>query len=222
MKFKDRITLILSYILIILGVIILLPIIVPASFIVLTYQILYTPFGYYKFKTSLYQKDFPTKYKWLDGVHQDNGVYTFIKENHLPIQYLKCYEKYDLSGLFLYKDTLLDFSEPFLYDDESMVWCVVPGDDESNEDDTAETETADHSDDYEILTVDGWKESQIMEFKKNFPDQICGNIVFFYNRKRILRWYGEEALNKLKDLDGFILYEKGELEKAIQEYVASN
>lgn len=222
MKFYDRITLVLSYILIITVVIILLPLIIPVCLIVLIYQILYTPIGYYKFKTSLYQKDFPTKYKWLDGVHQDNDVYTFIKKNHLPIQYLKCYEKYDLSGLFLYKDTLLDFSEPFLYDDESMVWCVVPGDDESIEDDAAETETADHSDDYEILTVDGWKESQIMEFKEKFPERICNNIVFFYNRKRILKWYGEEALNRLKDLDGFILYEKGELEKAIQKYVASN
>lgn len=220
MKFKDRITIILSYFLLILGVIILLPIIVPASFIVLIYQILYTPIGYYKFKTSLYQKDFPTEYKWLDGVHQDNDIYTFIKENQLPIQYFKYYEKYDLSGLFLYKDVLLDFSEPFLYDDESKVWCVLPEDDESAEDDAAGTETIDHSNDYEIFTVDGWKESQIMEFKEKFPDLSCNNIVFFYNKKRILRWYDEEALNIMKDLDGFILYEKGELEKAIKDYIA--
>lgn len=209
---------ILSYVFITLVFIIAAPFLL----LWLLLDIIYSPFRYLKVKKSLYFKDFPYKYKWLDGVHQDNGVYTFIKKSHLPIQYLKCYEKYDLSGFFLYKDTLLDFSEPFLYDDESMVWCVVPGDDESNEDDTAEAETADHSDDYEILTVDGWKESQIMEFKEKFPERICNNIVFFYNRNRILKWYGEEALNKLKDLDGFILYEKGELEKAIQEYVASN
>lgn len=215
---KNIISSVLSY------VFITLVLIVAAPFLLLwlVLDIIYSPFRYYKVKKSLYYKDFPYKYKWLDGVHQDNGVYTFIKENHLPIQYLKCYENYNLSGFFLYKDVLLDFSEPFLYDDESMVWCVFPEDDESAEDDTTGTETVDHSDDYEILTVDGWKESQIMEFKEKFPDQICKNIVFFYNKKRLLRWYGEEAPNKLKDLDGFILYEKGELEKAIQEYIASN
>lgn len=211
MKFKDRITLILSYILIIIGVIILLPLIIPVCLIVLIYQILYTPIGYYKFKTSLYQKDFPTRYKWLDGVHQDNGVYTFIKENHLPIQYLKCYEKYDLSGLFLYKDTLLDFSEPFLYDDESDCWCVYPDDE-----DTEETET-NYLD--SCLTVEGWKKSRIESFQNSVPDHPCNQIVFFYNINRTKRFYGENALNKLTEDNDFILYEKGNLEEAIIKYI---
>ena len=70
----------------------------PFLLLVLVVCILYTPIDYIKFKRSAYQKDFPRKYKWLCGRHVDNRIYTIIKENDLPISYLRFYDDYESWG----------------------------------------------------------------------------------------------------------------------------
>lgn len=214
---------ILSYTVIILALIVLLPIIILSCLILLLYQILYTPIGYYKFKNSLYQKDFPCKFKWLDTPHKDNKVYTIIKENDLPIEYIKFYEDYDMPGYFLYKDVLLDFSEPFFFDKKKGLWLfwqesqALFGQDD---DEPLEPDEEDNTDD--CLTVEEAKELCIEEFKRNIPARICNHVVFFYCAKKAKDYYGEDALNTMQNSDKFILYEKEDLEKVIKEYIANN
>ena len=202
---KDKITLVLSYAFIILVLIIASPFVDLWSFFI------YSPIQYYKVKNSLYYKDFPYKYKWLDSTHCDNEVYTIVKNNDLPINYFKLHENYDCAGTFLYKDTILDFSEPFQYNDEADCWCVYPEDEDTEDDETDYTDSC--------LTVDGWKKSCIEAFQNSSPDHPCSNIVFFYNINRTKRFYGEKALNKLKEDNNFILHEKGNLEEAVKSYI---
>lgn len=204
---KDKMTSALSYVFMTLVLIIATPFLL----LWLVLEIIYSPLRYYKVKKSLYYKDFPYKYEWLDSTHCDNEAYTIVKNNDLPINYFKFGEKYDWRGTFLFKDVILDFSQPFLYDDESDCWCVYPDDE-----DTEETET-NYLD--SCLTVEGWKKSRIESFQNSAPDHPCNQIVFFYNINRTKRFYGENALNKLTEDNDFILYEKGNLEEAIIKYI---
>ena len=64
-------------------------VILPLLLLMLIGAIIYTPVDYIIFKRSAYQKDFPRKYKWLCGTHINNRLYTVIKENRLPITYLR-------------------------------------------------------------------------------------------------------------------------------------
>ena len=111
---------------------ILIIVFLPFILLLLIGCILYTPIDYIKFKRSAYQKDFPRKYKWLCGRHVDNDIYTIIKENDLPISYLRFYDDYELSGDFLYKDIALNFSQPFFFDDKKEEWLFWPHNDGDN------------------------------------------------------------------------------------------
>lgn len=89
----------------------------PILFIWLICEILYSPIGYVRLKACPYQKDFPHQYRIFDKRHTDSKVYTLIKGNSLPIEYFKHPKEYDLAGFFVHNNTILDFTEPFFYDE---------------------------------------------------------------------------------------------------------
>ncbi len=192
----------------------------PIALIYLLFKLLATPFDYIKYKRSRYQRDFPHKYSWLSEPHFDNDAYTAIKENNLPVEYIKWSEDYNLCGYFVYKDILLDFTEPFFFHKERKVFLRLPEENESEEaadDETSEDENSDKS-----LTVEETKELILDDFRNIVPGRECHRIVFFYSRKDTLRDYEEEGLDAMCKLDDFIIYEKGELAKAIKNFIDNN
>ena len=179
-----------------------------------------TPFDYIKYKRSRYQKDFPHRYSWLKEPHMDNAPYTAIKENNLPVEYIKWSEDYDIGGFFVYKDILLDFTEPLFFDEEGKVFLLLSNEKEAVEitdDETSEEENSDKS-----LTVAETKELVLGLFRDNAPNRECNRIVFFYSRRNAKRDYKEEGLNVMRELDDFIIYEKGELAKVIKDFIENN
>lgn len=195
-------------------------IVLPIALIYLLFKLLATPFDYIKYKRSRYQRDFPHKYSWLSEPHRDNAPYTAIKENELPVEYIKWSEDYNLCGYFVYKDILLDFTEPFFFDEEGKIFLWLPdenGSEETSDDETSEVENKDKS-----LTVEETKELILDGFRNSVSGRECHRIVFFYSRKDVLRNYKEEGLNAMCELDDFIIYEKGELAKAIKDFIENN
>lgn len=193
-------------------------ILLPFALLFLVGCILYTPIDYVKFKRSAYQKDFPTKYKWLWSIHTDNDVYTIIKENNLPISYLRFQGYYESAGYFLYKDVSLNFFKPFFFDEEKEEWLFLP----DNEDDC---EIGESSDDESENTVDCITEEESREyilgqFHEQYPNVVCIQTVFFYENKFVKSMYGDLALEKMKQNDSFILYDKGSLKEAIQKFIS--
>ena len=123
MKFKDTFW---SQLLAGIALIFIFAILIPIGLFLLIFKLIAMPFNYYKYKHSQYQKDFPHKFDFLDPFHIDNIPYSIIKENQLPIQYIKWSEKYDMYGYFIYKDILLDFTEPFFFDPETNTFAFNP------------------------------------------------------------------------------------------------
>lgn len=195
---------------------VLLIIFLPFCLLLLIGYVLYTPIDYIKFKRSAYQKDFPRKYKWLCGRHVDNRIYTIIKENDLPISYLRFYDDYELPGDFLYKDIALNFSPPFFFDDKKEEWLFWPHNDGDNEAENVEIE--DNTDD--CLTEAESREYILGQFKEQYPNVACTQMVFFYENKFVKSVYGDLALKKMQQNDSFILYQKGKLKEAIQEFIS--
>ena len=191
----------------------------------LLFKILSTPLDYIKYKRSCYQKDFPHKYTWLREPHSDNEAYTAIKENHLPIEYIRLFEDYDMPGRFVYKDTLLWFYSSVFFDKDKKQWLWWPGDKNTEEEvqepreNEAELDTENTDD---CLSVEDLKSFILDEFNNSVNTQECQRVVFFYERKKIERAYGKEALEIMRSLDDFIVYEKGELAKAIKNFTDNN
>lgn len=172
-----------------------------------------------KFKRSAYQKDYPRKYKWLCGRHIDNDIYTIIKENDLPISYLRFYDDYELSGDFLYKNIALNFSQPFFYDDKKEAWLFWPANDDGCDvEDREGDEFEDNVDD--CMTEEESQEYILRQFNEHYPSIACTQIVFFYENKFVKSVYGELALEKMKQNNSFILYQKGKLKEAIEEFIS--
>ena len=223
MKIKDSIAEKLLVVFCIVAFIIFLPFFL----LYLLFKLLSTPFDYIKYKKSRYQKDFPHKYTWLREPHIDNAPYTAIKENDLPVEYIKWSEVYDIGGYFVYKDILLDFTEPFFFDEEKKLFLCLPDSKDAEEvsydesDDSQDTELKETNAD-ECLTVDGMKELILGLFRDNAPNRECNRIVFFCSRRNAERDYKEEGLNAMRELDDFIIYEKGELAKVIKDFIENN
>lgn len=194
--------------------------VLPIALIYLLFKLLATPFDYVKYKRSRYQQDFPHKYSWLSEPHFDNAAYTAIKENNLPVEYIKWSEDYNFCGYFVYKDILLDFTEPFFFDEEGKVFLQLPDENESGE--TADSETSEEENSDKSLTVEETKELIHDGFRNRVPGRECYRIVFFYSRKDVERDYKEEGLNVMRELDDFIIYEKGELANAIKNFIDNN
>ena len=224
MKIKERI----EETLLVVFCIVLFIISLPFLLLYLLFKLLCTPFDYIKYKRSCYQQDFPQKYTWLKEPHRDNEPYTAIKENELPVEYIKWSEEYDFCGYFVYKDILLDFTEPFFFDEEKKLFLCMPNatdeDEESYDDEIGDPvdEGAHEDNTDECLTVEGTKELILGLFHDNVPHRHCSRVVFFYSRKRVQRDYKEDGLNAMRELDDFIIYEKGELAKVIKDFVDNN
>lgn len=196
----------------------------PFLLVYLLFKLLATPFDYIKYKRSLYQQDFPRKYKWLSEPHIDNEAYTAIKENHLPVTYIKWREDYELNGAFLYKDILLDFTEPFFFDEKKALWLFWPGAKDAEEvaEEDEREDLADDENTDDCLTVEDTQDYLLEEFRSNIAGYACNRVVFFYPRKSAEKNTGEGAFENMRSHDDFIIYEKGELARAIQEFIAHN
>jgi hypothetical protein len=205
----------------VLIVIILILIVLPLSILYLIYKFLAIPFDYVRYKRSLYQRDFPHKYTWLTELHADNRVYTAIKENELPVEYIKWSEEYARPGYFVYKDILLDFGEPFFYDEEDkrFLFCV-----ENDEPIEVGTDNDDGDGADERLTVEEAKKFLLSKFSKDVPGRECTKIVFYYSRRgaESATNFNDEGMMRLHELDNVILYDKGELAKAIKNFTNNN
>ena len=195
--------------------------VLPIALIYLLFKFLATPFDYIKYKSSRYQRDFPHKYSWLSEPHFDNAAYTAIKENNLPVEYIKWSEDYNLCGYFVYKNILLDFTEPFFFDEEGKVFLRLP-DDENETEEITEDEISEDKNSDKSLTVEETKELILDGFRNSVPGRECHKIVFFYSRKDVERDYKEEGLNAMRELNDFIIYEKGELAKVIKDFIENN
>lgn len=197
----------------------------PILLLWLIFELLATPFKYIQYRRSRYQQDFPAKCDWPIIPHSDSDIYAFIKERDLPIEYFKWSEQYDFKGYFLYKDILLNFEEPFFFDNEKKLWFGGPGseyDKSIYEEDTDESDSdndVDNGDD--CLTVEAVKENCLAGFRKNIPHRECNQVVFFYRRKEA-EYYGQGAVEKMQDLDDFIVYEKKQLKETILEFIQNN
>ena len=127
MKFKDTFwSQSLAGIAVIFTFAILIPIGLFFLLFFLIFKFITMPFNYYRYRHSQYQKDFPHKFDFLDPFHIDNIPYSIIKENELPIQYIKWSKEYNMYGYFIYKDILLDFTEPFFFDAETNTFTFNP------------------------------------------------------------------------------------------------
>lgn len=207
MKIKDYFGSILAYFAFTVFFIIFLPFLL----LFLIYKFIMTPFDYAKYKRSRYQKDFPKKYTWLSEPHFDNEPYTAIKENDFPVEYIKWSEEYGFCGYFVYKDILLDFTEPFFFDDEKKLLFYM-----------ADTKHPEEDEEGERFTVEEAKGFILGDFSTNVPNRECKKVVFFYQRKNAERDYKKEGLRAMLELDDFIIYEKGELAGAIGEFIRNN
>lgn len=196
---------------------------IPLMLLVLLGQLLLTPITYIRFKKSRYQKDFPRKYSLWDDVHPDNEVYTIVKENDLPVEYINRNEDYYLFGYFVSGDVLLNFTEPFFYDEKKAAWLFWPGEDEKEpmeldevEDVDVEHVGEDNTDD--CVGVEAAKEMMLQRFAADVPGRECRRVAVFYERQKTERIYGKAQAEALKSA-GCILYERGELAQAIREVI---
>lgn len=214
MKFKDKLGKFFCTFLVIVLIIIFIP-------LLLICALLYLPIDYIKFKRSRYQKDFPRKYSLFSGVHIDNKIYTLIKENNLPIEYYKCDGDYDFEGYFLYKDALLNFIEPFCYLKENDEWMYLLNNDEQYVESQQFLQgTPEIDEEYE--PIGEAKERFIKDFRENNHEVTCNKVVFFYDAEETEHCYGARAVEKLRELDGIVLYEENALKETIRDYIENN
>ena len=217
MKIKN----ILKYLAGIPVVILMLVILVPLGALYFLYKILTMPFSYIRHKRSLYQKDFPCRYSIWRYPHHDEKVYTVIKKNDLPIAYIKGqkeYEQYEMPGYFVYKDILLDFNELFFFDPERGLWLTeLETASEEEQPSDEDSESTEH-----CLTVDEGKKRYLEDFRRDVPDYVCNRVVMFYLRGHVERGYNKGGLDRMRSLGDFVVYEKGELATAIQNFVKEN
>ena len=213
MKFKDSFG---SQLLAIICFIFILAILIPVALFILIFKFITIPFSYYKYTHSQYQKDFPHKFNFLDPFHIDNIPYSIIKENELPIQYIKWSKEYDLYGYFIYKDILLDFTEPFFFDPETNIFRFDP---EEEAEEKSEDEQDDIDDVENCLSVEETKAFVLNGFHNNTQDRECKQVVFFYSQENLEGAHGKIALEKMSELTDFVVYEKGTLLQVLKNFV---
>ena len=204
----------------------------PFFLLYLLFKLLMTPLDYLNYKTSLYQKDFPHKYSWLREPHIDNDAYTAIKKNNIPIEYVKWSEDYDIGGYFFYKDVLLNFSEPFFFDEKEKTFLCLPDADNDDYSDEEELETAngaeqgqqeeENNEDEGCLTVEKVKELIFNEIKEKIPERECNKILFFYSQKTAEKMYKVEAIEAMREREDFIVYRKSELADVLRDFIENN
>ena len=189
----------------------------PLMLLALLGYLLYWPIAHIKIKRSRYHKDFPRKITFACGLHPDNEVYTIVKENDLPVEYIKQDEEYYLFGYFVCGDTLLNFTEPFFYDEKKQAWLFWPGEEEREPMVMDEEADEDNTDD--CVAVDVAKELMLQRFAADVAGRECRRVAVFYERQKTERIYGKAQAEALKSA-GCILYERGALAQAIREVIA--
>ena len=214
MKFKDTFW---SQLLAGIALIFIFAILIPIGLFLLIFKLIAMPFNYYKYKHSQYQKDFPHKFNFLAPFHIDNIPYSIIKENELPIQYIKWSEEYDMYGYFIYKDILLDFTEPFFFDPETNTFTFNPEEEveEKNEDDNNQ----DNDDVEKCLSVEETKAFVLNDFHKNIQECECKQVVFLCSQEKLEKAHGKMALEKMGELDNFIVYKKDNLHQVLKKFI---
>lgn len=195
------------------GIMLLLILLIPVLLVYLIFKLLWMPVTYMKFKRSLYHQAFPSKFSLFDGLHVDSEPYAVIKENNLPIDYVKHNGDYTYGGYFIYKDVLLCFSEPVIYDAEKKIWYSWL--------DADREEKAKERDPEDYLTVEATAARLLEGLKDERTEHTCNRVVFFFTRKCAEGSYVDGALEAMRQLDDFVIYEKGELAKAIREFIGS-
>ena len=177
-------------------------------------KLLMQPFYYIKFKRSPYQQDFPCKYQWPGELHVDHMPYAVIKENGLPVEYIKPAGEYARSGYFVYKDMILVFCEPFFFDEDKKAWLFWPGKGETEsgeEPEETEDDTAD------CVTVEEGKNWILKQFHSEVPERTCSRVIVFYRRKKTEDIYGTHAVEQMRRMEDTVLYEKGKLAEAVKD-----
>lgn len=204
--------------------VLLIMIVVPIGLLLLIGSVLYTPIDYVKFKRSEYQKDFPRKYNWLCGTHTDNKIYTIVKQNSLPISYHKLYDDYELSGAFVYKDTVLNFSNPFFFDSDKSKWLFWPHNDkeESDVEDTEDEALQENDSIEDCISLEEAQEFILSKYNEEHPNLNLKNVVYFYEESFVKDLYGDIALNTMMQNKIFTVYRKNELKTAIINYISEN
>ena len=184
--------------------------------LILVGYLLYWPIEYVKIKRSRYQQDFPRKISFACGVHPDNEVYTIVKECDLPVEYIKTDEDYDLRGYFVCGDTLLNFTEPFFYEEKKRVWLYWPGEAEKEPMEIEGNEDEDNTDD--CVAVDVAKELLLQQFAADVVGRECRQVAVFYERQKTERQNGKAEVEALRSAD-CVVYERGELAQAIRNVI---
>ena len=214
MKFKDTFG---SQLLAGIVLIFIFAILIPVGLFLLIFKFITMPFNYYKYRNSHYQKDFPHKFNFLDPFHIDHIPYSIIKENELPIQYIKWSKEYHLYGYFIYKDILLDFTEPFFFDPETNTFTFNP------EEEVAEAKEDDNNQDIDdvenCLSVEETKAFVLNEFHNSVKQYECKQVIFLYSQEKLKKAHGEIALKKMGELNDFIVYKKDNLHQVLKEFV---
>ena len=217
MKLKELLAKVGAYLLV--GIILI--ILMPVFLIYLIFKLLATPYGYVKHRRSIYPRDFPRKYRILEGPHEDAAPYDAIKTRGLPVEYVKWSEDYFLNGYFIYRDILLVFCEPLFFDKKKGLWLFWPNGDGQNDEEDSDGDT-DHENTDDCLSVEGAKEFILEDFHSRVPNRKCNDVVFFYSRKHAEYNYEEGGLEKMRLLPDFIVYETKELGDAIERFVNSH
>lgn len=212
MKFKDTFW---SQLLAGIALIFTFAILIPIGLFFLIFKFITMPFNYYRYRHSQYQKDFPHKFNFLDPLHIDNIPYSIIKENELPIQYIKWSKEYYMYGYFIYKDILLDFTEPFIFDPETNTFTFNP--EEEAEETTEDEQDIDAA--HNCLSVEETKAFVLNDFHNNIQERECKQVVFFYSQEKLEKAHGKIALEKMSDLSDFIVYKKDTLLQVLKEFV---
>ena len=120
-------------------------------------------------------------------------------------------------GYFIYKDILLDFTEPFFFDPETNTFTFNPEEEfeEKNEDDNNQ----DIDDVENCLSMEETKAFVLNGFHNNTQDRECKQVVFFYSQEKLERAHGKIALKKMGELNDFIVYKKDNLHQVLKEFV---
>ena len=217
MKFKDTFW---SQLLAGVVLIFMFAILIPVGLFILIFKFITMPFNYYKYSHSHYQKDFPHKFNFLEPFHIDHIPYSIIKENKLPIQYIKWSDEYHMHGYFIYKDILLNFTEPFFFDPKTNTFIFNP------EEEVAEGKEDDNNQDIDdvenFLSMEEAKAFVLNDFDNNVKQHECKQVIFLYSQEKLKKAHGEIALKKMGELDDFIVYKKDNLHQVLKKFVETH
>ena len=120
-------------------------------------------------------------------------------------------------GYFIYKDIVLDFTEPFFFDPETNTFALNP--EEEVKEKTEDDNNQDIDNVENCLSVEETKAFVLNDFHNNIQERQCKQVVFFYSQERLENAHGKIALKKMSELNDFIVYKKDTLHKALKEFI---